>query len=116
LGSVGLDWSLGGFATASMGSSGNSPASTSQLVQAMAGFGGSGASESLSTATLSAADTSQQPRLTRRSKHSGQPRFHPNSGPANGTRLPCLEQVRYVANFSSFFCDIGPPWPPRRQA
>src|SRR6202007_1316109 len=50
LGQVGLDWQLGGFAasgpTASMGGSGNSPASTSQLVQAMAGFGGGGAAES----------------------------------------------------------------------
>src|SRR6516225_6970316 len=56
LGSVGLDWQLGGFAadppTGSMGSSG----STSQLVQAMAGFGG-GAAESLNTVPLSA-DTS----------------------------------------------------------
>jgi hypothetical protein len=64
LGAVGLDWQLGGFAadppTGSMGSSG----STSQLVQAMAGFGGgSGAGESLNTAPLSA-ETSQQPLLT----------------------------------------------------
>jgi hypothetical protein len=65
LGSVGLDWQLGGFAvnppTASMGSS---DGSTSQLVQAMAGFGGgSGAAESLSTVALGA-DTSQQTLLT----------------------------------------------------
>jgi hypothetical protein len=64
LGQVGLDWQLGGFAvdppTGSMGSSG----STSQLVQAMAGFGGgSGAAESLNTAPLSA-ETSRQPLLT----------------------------------------------------
>jgi hypothetical protein len=64
LGSVGLDWQLGGFAadppTGSMGSSG----STSQLVQAIAGFGGgSGAAETLNTAPLSA-DTSQQSFLT----------------------------------------------------
>ena len=64
LGSVGLDWQLGGFAadppTGSMGSLG----STSQLVQAMAGFGGgSGGGESLNTAPLSA-ETSQQPLLT----------------------------------------------------
>jgi len=62
LGAVGLDWQLGGFAadppTASMGSG-----STSQLVQAMAGFDGSGAGESLNTAPLSA-DTSQQTFLT----------------------------------------------------
>jgi probable HAF family extracellular repeat protein len=64
LGQVGLDWQLGGFAvdppTGSMGSSG----STSQLVQAMAGFGGgSGTAESLNTAAVGA-DTSQQPSLT----------------------------------------------------
>jgi hypothetical protein len=64
LGAVGLDWQLGGFAvdppTGSMGSSG----STSQLVQAMAGFGGgSGAGESLNTAPLST-ETSQQPLVT----------------------------------------------------
>ena len=63
LGAVGTDWQLGGFAadppTASMGSSG----STSQLVQAMAGFGGGGAAESLSTAPPGA-ETSQQPLLT----------------------------------------------------
>jgi hypothetical protein len=68
LGQVGLDWQLGGFAasapTASMGGSGNSPASTSQLVQAMAGFGGGGAGESLNTTALSAADTTPQPFLT----------------------------------------------------
>jgi hypothetical protein len=64
LGSVGLDWQFGGFVadppTASMGNSG----STSQLVQAMAGFGGgSGVGESLNTVPLGA-DTSQQPLLT----------------------------------------------------
>jgi hypothetical protein len=63
LGTVGMDWHLGGFAadppTGSMGTG-----STSQLVQAMAGFGGgSGAAESLSTVALGA-DTSQQPLLT----------------------------------------------------
>ena len=65
LGTVGPEWQLGGFAvdppTASMGSS---DASTSQLVQAMAGFGGgSGAADSLSTVPLGA-DASQQPLLT----------------------------------------------------
>jgi hypothetical protein len=64
LGSVGTDWQLGGFAadppTGSMGSSD----STSQLVQAMAGFGGgSAAAESLNTVPLGA-DTSQQQFLT----------------------------------------------------
>ena len=51
LGQVGLDWQLGGFAadppTGSMGGS----SSASQLVQAMAGFGGgSGAADGLNTA------------------------------------------------------------------
>ena len=64
LGAVGLDWQLGGFAvdppTSSMGNAG----STSQLVQAMAGFGGGGgAAESLNTAPLGA-EASQQPLLT----------------------------------------------------
>ena len=65
LGSVGLDWQLGGFAAdPPTGSAGNSDSSTSQLVQAMAGFGGgSGAGESLNTVPLTA-DTSQQPLLT----------------------------------------------------
>jgi Subtilase family len=59
LGSVGLDWQLGGFAAdppaASMGSS---DASTSRLVQAMAGFGG-GAADTSNTALLGV-ETSQQ--------------------------------------------------------
>ena len=64
LGTVGLNWQLGGFAadppTGSMGSSG----STSQLVQAMAGFGGgSGAADGLNAAPLGA-DISQQQFLT----------------------------------------------------
>jgi len=67
LGTVGLDWQMGGFAgdplTASAASVGNS-SQVAQLVQAMAGFGGgSGAGESLNTAPLGA-DTSQQPLLT----------------------------------------------------
>jgi len=60
LGSVGLDWSLGGVAvdppTGAMGGSGGS---TSQLVQAMAGFGGGGAADSSNTSPVGA-DTSQQ--------------------------------------------------------
>jgi hypothetical protein len=64
LGSVGLDWRLGGFAAnppgGAMGSSDNS---TARLVQAMAGFGGGGAGESLNATALSA-DTSQQSLLT----------------------------------------------------
>jgi hypothetical protein len=65
LGAVGLDWQLGGFAAdPPTGSIGSSDASTSQLVQAMASFGGgSGAGESLNTASLSA-ETPQQPLLT----------------------------------------------------
>jgi len=64
LGSVGLDWSIGGFAasspTGSMGITDDQPASNAQLVQAMAGFdGGSRATDSLNTAAVSA-DTSQQ--------------------------------------------------------
>jgi hypothetical protein len=64
LGTVGLDWQLGGFAadppTASMGSA---DSSTSQLVQTMAAFGGgNGAVESLNAAPL--ADISQQTFLT----------------------------------------------------
>ena len=64
LGSVGLDWQLGGFAadppTGSTGSSG----STSQLVQAMAGFGGGSSAADSVNAPRSTADTSQQPQLT----------------------------------------------------
>jgi hypothetical protein len=63
LGQVGLEWQLGGFAadppTGSMGSSG----SISQLVQAMAGFGGSSGAAISNTAPLGA-DTSQQTFLT----------------------------------------------------
>jgi hypothetical protein len=65
LGTVGLDWQMGGFAVdppTGSGSSGST--STSQLVQAMAGFGGgSGAADSLNTAPLGA-EISQQPSLT----------------------------------------------------
>ena len=69
LGAVGVAWQLGGFAP--IGSvpppveDGPPPAmdgSTAQLVQAMAGFGGSGAAIS-NTAPLGA-ETSQQPLLT----------------------------------------------------
>jgi endoglucanase len=65
LGQVGLDWQLGGFAAdpptgaaAAMGDSGQ----TGQLVQAMAGFGGSGAVDGMNTAALDTA-TSQEPLL-----------------------------------------------------
>jgi hypothetical protein len=64
LGQVGANWQVGGFAAAApTGSMGSSDNSTAQLVQAMAGFGGSGAAENLNTATLSS-DTAQQPLLT----------------------------------------------------
>jgi hypothetical protein len=65
LGTVGTEWQLGGFAPSSpTGATGSPDGSTAQLVQAMAGFGGSsGAGESLNTAPLSA-DTSQQTLLT----------------------------------------------------
>jgi hypothetical protein len=67
LGAVGLDWQLGGFAvdppTASSASMGDA-SEVAQLVQAMAGFGGSsGAGDDLDIAAL-AADTSQQAFLT----------------------------------------------------
>jgi hypothetical protein len=67
LGSVGVDWQLGGFAadppTGSMGSSDDQPASNAQLVQAMAGFGGGSGAAISNTAPLGA-DTSQQQLLT----------------------------------------------------
>jgi len=62
LGSVGLDWQLGGFAadppTGSVGSSG----STFQFVQAMASFGGDAADDSNDVSLGD--DTSQQQFLT----------------------------------------------------
>jgi hypothetical protein len=63
LGQVGLEWHLGAYGLAvdpPTGSMGSSDGSTSQLVQAMAGFGGgSGATDNLNTAPIGA-DTSQQ--------------------------------------------------------
>jgi len=66
LGQVGLDWQLGGFAAdPPSGATGSPDGSTSQLVQAMAGFdGSSGAGDSLNAAALSEADMSQQSLLT----------------------------------------------------
>ena len=63
LGAVGLDFQLGGFAADPPTASGAfTDISTSQLVQAMAGFGGgSGAADN---AVALGADTSQQPLLT----------------------------------------------------
>ena len=64
LGTVGLNWVGGRFAAdPPTASAGDSDGATSQLVQAMAGFGGSGAGESLNIAPLGA-DTSQQTFLT----------------------------------------------------
>jgi hypothetical protein len=60
LGQVGLDWQLGGFAVdPPTGSS----AAAGQLVQAMAGFGGGNAAESLNAAAFGT-DASQQQFLT----------------------------------------------------
>src|SRR5262249_51150078 len=73
LGAVGLDWAVDAVAshpaafTGAAGGGGGGPvadAATTQLTQAMAGFGGSsGASDSLSTGPLGA-ETSQQTLLT----------------------------------------------------
>jgi hypothetical protein len=64
LGQVGMDWQRGGFAAdRPPATAGGSDGSTSQLVQAMAGFGGSDAADSLNAAPLNA-DTSQQSLLT----------------------------------------------------
>jgi hypothetical protein len=63
LGTVGLDWSVGGFAADPPTAAGAfTNAASSQLVQAMAGFGG-GAVENLNTVPL-AAETSPQPIIT----------------------------------------------------
>jgi len=63
LGQVGLEWQLGGLAVdPPTGSMGSSDGSTSQLVQAMAGFG-SGTADGLNTVALGV-DTSQQTVLT----------------------------------------------------
>jgi hypothetical protein len=65
LGTVGLDWSVGGFAAdPPTGSIGSSDGSTSQLVKAMAGFGsGSGATDGLNGGVVNAG-TSEQTFLT----------------------------------------------------
>jgi hypothetical protein len=57
LGRVGLEWQVGGFAADP------APASTAQLVQAMAGFGGSGEAGG-STFSFVNADTPQQELIT----------------------------------------------------
>jgi uncharacterized repeat protein (TIGR01451 family) len=58
LGKVGLEWQVGGFAADP------APAATSQLVQAMAGFGGGGGAADGSNAAPLNADASQQTFLT----------------------------------------------------
>jgi hypothetical protein len=64
LGTVGLDWQLGGFAADPPSGSTGDSSQAAQLTQAMAGFTGSnGVGESLNPAPLGA-DTSQQPLLT----------------------------------------------------
>ena len=64
LGAVGLNFQVGGFAADPAAASTGNAASTSQLMQAMAGFGGgSGAGDGLNTAPLGA-DASQQTFLT----------------------------------------------------
>jgi hypothetical protein len=64
LGAVGLDWQLGGFAADPPAGSMGSSDSTSQLVQAMAGFGGSSGAAAISNGVPLGADTSQQTLLT----------------------------------------------------
>jgi hypothetical protein len=66
LGSVGLDWLVGGFAAdpPTGGSMGSADGSTSQLVQAMAGFGGGSGAANTSNIVPLGADTSQQTLLT----------------------------------------------------
>jgi hypothetical protein len=65
MGAVGLDWSVGGFAVdPPAGSMGSSDSSTSQLVQAMAGFGGgSSTADELNSGVVNP-DLSQQQLLT----------------------------------------------------
>src|SRR5262249_27866317 len=67
MGAVGAPWVVDGIAAdppaGSVGSSDDQPASNAQLVQAMAGFVGSGAADGLNAVPLGA-ETSQQPLLT----------------------------------------------------
>ena len=65
LGAVGRDWQVGGFAADPPGApAGGSDGSTSQLVQAMAGFGGSGGTADGSNAGFANVNASEQPLLT----------------------------------------------------
>src|SRR5204863_6773590 len=64
LGTVGLDWSVGGFAADPPTASGTfTDISNDQLVQAIAGFGGGGAAESMNASAFGS-DVSQQALLT----------------------------------------------------
>jgi uncharacterized repeat protein (TIGR01451 family) len=63
LGPVGLEWQVGGFAADPAPASTGSADSTSQLVQAMAAFGGGGAADGSNAPPLNA-DASQQTFLT----------------------------------------------------
>jgi hypothetical protein len=69
LGSVGLDWQVGGFAVdPASGPMGSSDSSNAQLVQAMAGFGGSsGAADGMNPAL--GADASQQQQFLTSPQH-----------------------------------------------
>jgi hypothetical protein len=62
LGQVGLEWQLGGLAAAQPAGAMGGAGSTSQLVQAMAGF--DGAAAGISGAVPPGDDPSQQPLLT----------------------------------------------------
>jgi hypothetical protein len=62
LGQIGLEWQLGGLAAGPPAGAMGGAGSTSQLVQAMAGF--DGAAAGISGAVPLADDTSQQPLLT----------------------------------------------------
>jgi hypothetical protein len=75
LGTVGLDWQFGGFAAdPSTGAVASLDGSTSQLVQAMAGFGSGGSAADTSNTVPLGADTSQQPFLTTPQHAFGAPR------------------------------------------
>jgi hypothetical protein len=63
LGKVGLEWQVGGFAADPAGASANL-GSTAQLVQAMAGFGGSGSAAEVLTVSFANADTPQRELIT----------------------------------------------------
>jgi len=63
MGAVGAPWVVSGIAAAPSVGGGSADTSNAQLVQAMAGFGGSDAADALNTAPLGA-DASQRTLLT----------------------------------------------------